>query len=206
MLAKHMSHVGLLLIAHEVLAHKRRVAHHVAAPLGRHNIVPIYTQGIRLHNTPVVPQGEFVIHALDDLCRVGIRLLLGNPQGRPRHAARKVVNLDTVEVREAHPDGRLLDLLEGKVRILVLLLLLQNPVLKPPELEIRLCEEVARSTGRIKKRQRGELVVELVERLRPRASRFWLLQNSGELSLETVEKQRVDKPVNVLGTRVVHAT
>ncbi len=197
--------VLLLLLGEVGVADEGRVAHDVVALLRGHHVFPAHAQGVCLHDAAVVGEGQLVVHAAHHLGRVHVGLLLGNPKRGARHAAGEVVDLDAVEVGQAHAHGRGLQLLEGEAQVLLATQLKQDAILQLAQLHVGLREEVARAARRVEEGERPQLCLQCLQRLGPRAACHGQLQGAGQLGLQAIEEKRVYQLVDGLGRGVVHA-
>ena len=201
-LAPDDPHVLGLVLALQVLADEGRVAHDVVAPVAGQEFVPVVAQGVGAHDVAVVVQGQAGLPAHD---RVGLveGLLLGDPQRRPGDGHGEVVDLDAVELADAHLDG-----VEGVAQVehpVVLVQLGDHAVLEAAQAQVRLGQEVAGPAGRVEELQACEAVLVVLQVLFVCAVGDGLVLDPFKLGGEPVEEEGVDDAVDVPDGGVVHA-
>ena len=81
-----------------------RVADDVRDLTRRGYVVPVDAQGVGVRDVAVVAQRQLLVDAPRHFRRVGVRLLLRDPQRRARYAAGEVLQLYAAEAREADQD------------------------------------------------------------------------------------------------------
>ena len=161
----------------------------------RENPSPIHPERVAFHDAVVVVERKELRRHGQYLRRLLKHLRLAYPHGRLGDSHCEVVDLDSVELLY----GNLYDAVEVEQPFAGLQPLadLNRLVLEPAQRKKRLGEEVAGAAGRIKKRQRAELVLERRRLCATDGNRALRLDRL-QLRLEVVHEKRVDDLVDVL--------
>ena len=139
--------------------------------------------------------------AADDLLGLTEHLCLADPECRRGHRHGEVVDLDAVELVDAHLDG--VHFLEAEERLAVMTLA-NNLILQPPQTEVGFRQEVAGTAGGVEERQRGQFILKAVQTLHTLLLNL-LFENGFKLPAQVVHEKRVDDLVDILYRGVVHA-
>ena len=136
---------------------------------------------------------------MDHVLRLLHHLALRDPQGCPGHGDGKVVDLNAIKLSDGDLDGVFhiqhdLPLVEQG----------DHFVLKTPQGEVCLCQEIPGAAGRVQKFQAGQPSLKGPQS--PIAGlKISHFRNFRELRPQSVQEQRVDDFVNIFNAGVVHA-
>ena len=183
----------------QAVTDKRRIPHDVVQLLRRDDLLPVQPQGVTFDDIGVRLQRQEVARRADDAFRGVHHLALGDPQRRLGDGHGEVVDLDAVELADAHLDvGQ-----QHPFAFVVGDEAAEQVVLDLAQAQEGFREEVPAAGGGVEEAQRGEFVLELGER---RAAVFAQLDLAEfcVFALEFVEEQRGDDLVDVLDAGVVH--
>lgn len=95
---KYVGTVFFLGILETRITDKWGVSENVVDFISRDDIVPVDAESVRVDDALVVGKRQFLVDTLRHLCRVGVRLLLSDPERRAGNATSEVLQLNTMEV------------------------------------------------------------------------------------------------------------
>ena len=162
---------------------------------------PIHPQRIAFLNVGVSLQRQRVDNEAHNLVGLLHHLAFGNPKCRLCHGAGEIVDLNAIELVNAHLNGvgHLTDDAVSAVNNA------QGLIFKSAQWGVGLGKEIARTTGGVEELQRSQLALE--------GNRFFFLGlghgdglDVGKFLLQVIQKQRVNDFVDVLNTGVVHSS